>query len=26
MGVDPEPLGFELNRVSLDSIRGILGI
>lgn len=26
MGVDPEPLGFELNRVSLDPIRGILGI
>ncbi len=26
MGVDPEPLGFELNRVSLDPIREILGI
>ncbi|MFW9960947.1 MAG: CoB--CoM heterodisulfide reductase iron-sulfur subunit B family protein [Candidatus Thorarchaeota archaeon] len=26
MGVDPEPLGFELNRVSLDPIRDILGI
>jgi heterodisulfide reductase subunit B len=26
MGIDPEPLGFELNRVSLDPIRDILGI
>ncbi|MDH4212938.1 MAG: CoB--CoM heterodisulfide reductase iron-sulfur subunit B family protein [Candidatus Thorarchaeota archaeon] len=26
MGVEPEPLGFELNRVSLDPIRDILGI
>jgi heterodisulfide reductase subunit B len=26
MGIDPEPLGFELNRVSLDPIREILGI
>ena len=26
MGVDPEPLGFELNRVSLDPIRDVLGI
>jgi len=26
MGIDAEPLGFELNRVSLDSIRDILGI
>ncbi|MFW9958289.1 MAG: CoB--CoM heterodisulfide reductase iron-sulfur subunit B family protein [Candidatus Odinarchaeota archaeon] len=26
MGVDSEPLGFELNRVSLDPIRDILGI
>jgi heterodisulfide reductase subunit B len=26
MGIDPEPLGFELNRVSLDPIHEILGI
>ncbi|MFW9793127.1 MAG: CoB--CoM heterodisulfide reductase iron-sulfur subunit B family protein [Candidatus Thorarchaeota archaeon] len=26
MGIDPEPLGFELNRVSLDQINEILGI
>ncbi|TFG98533.1 hypothetical protein E4H12_05835 [Candidatus Thorarchaeota archaeon] len=26
MGIDSEPLGFELNRVSLDPIRDILGI
>ena len=26
MGIDAEPLGFELNRVSLDPIRDILGI
>ncbi|KXH74554.1 MAG: hypothetical protein AM326_09795 [Candidatus Thorarchaeota archaeon SMTZ-45] len=26
MGIDPEPLGYELNRVSLDPIKEILGI
>jgi heterodisulfide reductase subunit B len=26
MGIDPEPLGFELNRVSLDPIKEILGV
>ena len=26
MGLDPEPLGFELNRVSLDPINDILGL
>lgn len=26
MGIDPEPLGFELNRVSLDPINDVLGL
>ena len=26
MGIDPEPLGFELNRVSLDPINDIFGL